>query len=68
VGRTNIEHDDDLMRRARNLTGLRTKRAIVGAALELLVRTESRKNILRYYGSGVWNGDLKAARRNRKLR
>jgi Arc/MetJ family transcription regulator len=68
MGRTNIELDDDLMRRAQELTGLRTERAIIGRALELLVRTESRKEILRYYGSGVWNGGLKAARRNRKPR
>jgi Arc/MetJ family transcription regulator len=65
MGRTNIELDDTLLRKARKLTRLKTKRAIVGRALEVLVRSESRKNILRYYGSGVWNGDLKAARRNR---
>jgi hypothetical protein len=40
-------------------------RPIVDRALELLVRTESRKGMLRYYGSGIWEGDLKAARRNR---
>ncbi len=34
-------------------------------ARELLVRSESRKGILRYYGSGIWKGDLKASRRNR---
>src|ERR1035438_9123067 len=44
---------------------LKTKREIVDKALELLVRSESRKGILRYYGSGVWEGDLKASRRNR---
>lgn len=63
--RTNIEIDEDLIRRARKLTRLKTKREIVGRALELLVRTESRKGILRYYGSGIWKGDLKAMRRNR---
>ena len=65
VSRTNIELDDNLVRKARKLTRLKTKRAIVGRALEVLVRSESRKNILRYFGSGVWNGDLKASRRNR---
>jgi hypothetical protein len=53
------------MRKARKLTGLRTKRAIVDRALELLVRTETRKGMLSYYGSGIWRGDLKASRRNR---
>ena len=65
MGRTNIELDDELVRKARKLTRLKTKRAIVDKALELLVRSESRKGILRYYGSGIWKGDLKRVRRNR---
>jgi Arc/MetJ family transcription regulator len=65
VSRTNIEIDDTLIRKARKLTRLRTKRAIVDRALELLVRTETRKGMLSYYGSGIWGGDLKASRRNR---
>ena len=65
MARTNIELDESLIRKARKLTGLKTKREIVDKALELLVRTESRKGILRYYGSGIWKGDLKAMRRNR---
>ncbi|SPE31181.1 conserved hypothetical protein [Acidobacteriia bacterium SbA2] len=65
VSRTNIEIDDTLIRKARRLTRLRTKRAIVDRALELLVRTETRKGMLGYYGSGIWQGDLKAGRRNR---
>ncbi len=65
MSRTNVDIDDRLIRRARRLTGLKTKRAVVNKALEVLVRTESRKGILRYYGSGVWKGDLKAMRRSR---
>ena len=65
MGRTNIVLDDELVRKARKLTQLKTKREIVGKALELLVRSESRKGILRYFGSGVWKGDLKQLRRNR---
>ena len=65
VSRTNINIDDVLIRKARKLTRLKTKRQIVDKALELLVRSESRKGILRFYGSGVWKGDLKASRRNR---
>jgi Arc/MetJ family transcription regulator len=63
--RTNIDIDESLVRQARKLTRLKTKRQIVDKALELLVRSESRKGILRYYGSGNWNGDPKALRRNR---
>ena len=65
MGRTNIEIDDKLVSKARKLTRLKTKREIVDKALELLVRSESRKGILQHYGSGIWKGDLKAMRRNR---
>ncbi len=65
MSRTNIEIDEDLIRKARKLTCLKTKRQIVDRALELLVRSESRKGILRYYGTGIWKGDLKASRRDR---
>lgn len=65
MGRTNIVIDDDLVRKARKLTRLKTKREIVDKALELLVRSESRKGLLRHYGTGIWKGDLKAMRRKR---
>ena len=65
MGRTNIVIDESLIRKARKLTRLRTKRQIVDRALDLLVRSESRKGILKYYGSGIWQGDLKTSRRNR---
>ena len=63
--RTNINLDATLIRKARKLTRLKTKRAIVDRALHLLVRSETRKAILRYYGSGIWSGNRKAPRRNR---
>lgn len=65
MSRTNIDIDENLIRKARKLTRLKTKRQIVDRALDLLVRSESRKGILRYYGAGIWKGDLNASRRNR---
>ena len=65
MSRTNIDIDESLIRKARKLTGLKTMRQIVDRALELLVRTENRKGLLRYYGTGVWEGNLRASRRNR---
>jgi Arc/MetJ family transcription regulator len=65
MGRTNIVLDDDLVRKARKVTRLKTKREIVARALELLVRSETRKGILAFYGTGIWKGDLKKLRRNR---
>ena len=60
--RTNIDIDESLVRKARKLTRLKTKRQIVDKALELLVRSESRKGILRYFGSGIWKGDPQVMR------
>jgi Arc/MetJ family transcription regulator len=65
MARTNINIDEALIRKARRLTRLKTKRQIVDRALQLLVRSETRKGILRYYGTGIWKGDLKESRRNR---
>ncbi len=67
MGRTNIEIDENLIRKARKLTRLRlkTKREIIDVALKLLERSESRKGILLHYGKGIWKGDLKAMRMNR---
>jgi Arc/MetJ family transcription regulator len=44
--RTNIELDDDLIARGLTLTGTKTKRQLVHLALEELVRSRSRKNLL----------------------
>jgi Arc/MetJ family transcription regulator len=66
MARTNIVLDDNLLREARRLTRLKTKREIVHKALELLVRAEGRKAMLEFYGSGIWKGDLKRMRRNRR--
>ncbi len=65
MSRTNIELDDRLVRGAQRLTGLKTKKEVVNAALQMLIRLEERKGILRNFESGIWKGDLKEMRRNR---
>lgn len=67
MARTNIDLDERLIQRARRLTGLKTKKAIVHRALESLVRAEARKGILKFYGTGIMQGDLEALRRGRRL-
>jgi Arc/MetJ family transcription regulator len=56
--RTNIEIDDKLMARALELTGLRTKRAVVDAALRELIEYRSRQKLLEAAGKYPWEGDL----------
>lgn len=65
MSRTQIDIDDGLLRKAPELTGLTSKRELVHRALELLVRFETRKGMIQYYGSGVWNCELKGMRKNR---
>jgi len=56
--RTNIEIDDELMAKALELTGLRTKRAVVDAALRELVEHRSRQKLREAFGKYPWEGDL----------
>ena len=64
--RTNIEIDDELMRRALAATGLRTKRAVVEEALKLLVRLKSQEKIRELRGKLTsWEGDIDELRRDR---
>lgn len=44
--RTNIDLDDELVARGLSLTGAKTKRHLVQMALEELVRSRSRLNLL----------------------
>jgi Arc/MetJ family transcription regulator len=56
--RTNIEIDEQLIARAMELTGLRTKRAVVEAALRELVEYRSRQQLREAFGKFPWEGDL----------
>jgi Arc/MetJ family transcription regulator len=62
MSRTNIDIDDEVMRRVQAAYGLRTKREAVDFALRrLLVEPFTRKEALTAEGSG-WDGDLDALR------
>jgi Arc/MetJ family transcription regulator len=60
--RTNIEIDDRLMRDALRVSGGKTKRAVVEAALRLLVQTKAQAGIRRLRGPVDWDGDLDVRR------
>lgn len=63
--RTNIDIDDELMKKALALSGLRTKKAVVEEALKLLIRLRDQRKILELAGKVTWEGDLDQMRRNR---
>jgi Arc/MetJ family transcription regulator len=60
--RTNIDIDDGLMAKAMELSGHKTKRETVEAALELLVRLKSQEAIRAARGKLRWGGNLESMR------
>ncbi len=65
--RTNIEIDDELLQAAMGATGLPTRRAVVEAGLELLVKLHSQEGIRELRGNVAWEGDLEASRRGLRV-
>ena len=66
--RTNIVLDDDLVRRAQKLTGIKTKRAVVEEALRQLIRFKEEEEAFSLFGTVRWEGDLEESRRGRNAR
>lgn len=64
--RTNIEVDDALIKEAQELSGLKTKRAIVDAALRMFVRVQHQKDILKLAGKvEFWDEVIRERDENR---
>ena len=63
--RTNIELNDGLIRKARKLTGLKTKKAIVDEALRVLIRMHQQREVRDLRGKLEWQGDLNQMREKR---
>jgi Arc/MetJ family transcription regulator len=63
--RTNIEIDDELMKRAMATAGAVTKKDAVDAALKLMVRLGGQSEIRKWRGKIQWEGDLESSRLNR---
>jgi Arc/MetJ family transcription regulator len=63
--RTNIEIDDELIREALRVSGLKTKRAVVEAGLRMLLRLKRQEDILNLVGKVHWEGNLDESRQGR---
>jgi Arc/MetJ family transcription regulator len=67
VARTNIVLDDDLIRRAMQVSGAKTKRQAVDRALrELVARGSVYRALRKLKGKMPWDGDVNAWRRPRR--
>ncbi len=63
--RTHIELDDQLIHQAQDLSGLKTRKATVNAALEEYVKLLKRRELLKLQGKVPWEGDLDQLRAQR---
>jgi Arc/MetJ family transcription regulator len=63
--RTNLVLDEEILEEATRLSGEKTYSAAVMRALEDFVRRAKARRILELRGSGLWEGDLGAMRRDR---
>jgi Arc/MetJ family transcription regulator len=63
--RTNIELDDALVKKAMDLTKIPTRKALINKALEELVKSNTRKGMLKFINSGIWEGDIEKMREMR---
>ncbi len=63
--RTNIVIDEQLIGRAKRLTGLKTKRAVVEEALRTLIHMKEQAQVRQLRGKLRWEGDLNAMREGR---
>jgi Arc/MetJ family transcription regulator len=66
--RTNLVIREELLDEAVKLSGERTYSRAVERALEDFVRRIKARRILELAGSGLWEGDLPAMRRDRAVR
>jgi len=60
--RTNIEIDDALMKKVMRVSGARTKKAAVEAALQFMLKIKAQDGIMKLRGRGQWEGDLGKSR------
>ena len=63
--RTNVVLDDQLVREAKDLTGITTTRAVLDEALRTLVRLRKQAEIRSLRGTLNWEGNLMALRESR---
>jgi Arc/MetJ family transcription regulator len=63
--RTNIFLNETLIKRAQSLTGLKTKKAVVEEALQVLIRLREQEELRSMRGKLLWEGDLNTLRQER---
>lgn len=65
MARTNIDLDDQLVEEGLRVFQCKTKKELIHLALQELLKTAKRKEILKLRGQLQWEGDLEEMRRSR---
>jgi Arc/MetJ family transcription regulator len=65
--RTNIDVNDDLLEEAMQLSGLKTKKAVVEEGLRQLVRLQRQAGVRSLRGKLKWEGNLEESRLGRRF-
>ena len=60
--RTNVVLDDDLVKSALSLSGLKTKKKAIEEGLKLLIQVNCQKKIRNFRGKLKWTGNLNKMR------
>ena len=63
--KTNVDLDEQLVEKAKRVTGLKTKKELVNHALSELVRKKDQKQVLSLRGKVSWVGNLDEMRESR---
>jgi Arc/MetJ family transcription regulator len=66
--RTNLVLDERLLDEATRVLGAKTYSGAVNTALEEVIRLKKIQGLSRFFGSGIWEGDLSAMREDRPRR
>jgi Arc/MetJ family transcription regulator len=65
--RTNVVLNEELLKQAKKLTGIKTTRQVIHEALETLVRLREQGSVRALRGQLGWKGDLDTLRQGRDL-
>ena len=56
--KTNVDLDAVLVKKAMDLTKIYTESALINRALEELIKSDTRKKMLKFMDSNIWEGNL----------
>ena len=58
----NVKIDDNLLTEAMKISGMDTKAAVLNLALKEYLHKNNLKNILKYRGKNIWEGNIEEMR------